>query len=195
MSAALPSGRAAWLAESVLPHEPELRQWLGRRVPAGLDVEDVVQEAYAILAGMESVDHVQQPRAYLFTVAQSVVLQQLRRAQVVSIEAVGDIERLEIPSAAPSPERNAASHQELRRVQDLIGHLPEKCRQAFWMRRVDGYSQREIAERLHISENTVEKHVGKGIRVLMDAMRHAPDVDRSSRDALAPGEGRHARKR
>lgn len=195
MSAVLADGRAAWLAEAILPHEPALRHWLARRVPAGLEVEDVVQEAYAILAGLQRVDHVQQPRAYLFATAQSIVLQHLRRAQVVSIEAIGDIERLEIPSADASPERAVSSQQELRQVQTLIAELPEKCRRAFWMRRVDGYSQREIAERLHISENTVEKHIGKGIRFLMEAMKHPQEQHDACPPARTHGAGRHARKR
>lgn len=195
MSAALPPGRAAWLAKHVLPFEPELRYWLARRVPLRQDVEDVVQETYAILAGLADVSHVRQPRAYLYTVAQSVVLQQLRRAQVVSIEAMGDIEQLQLPGEDASPERQASSRQELRRVWELIGQLPDKCRQAFLLRRVEGCSQREIAERMRISENTVEKHICKGIRLLMDAMKTDAAMDDMQAGARAPRDGRHAGRR
>lgn len=170
MSGPVPDARALWLAEHVLPCEAGLRGWLQRRMPQPQDVDDVIQETYAILAGLADVSHIRQPRAYVYQVAQSVVLQQLRRAQVVPIEAVAEIDRLVVGEEGAGPEGRASSHQELRRVQALIAGLPDKCREAFVLRRVEGYSQREIAERMHISENTVEKHICKGIRLLMDAL-------------------------
>ncbi len=195
MTAALAAERSLWLAEHVLPCEPTLRAWLQRRLPVHQDVDDVIQETYAILAALEDVSHVRQPRAYVYSVAQSVVLQQLRRAQVVSIEAVAEIERVAASGEEACPERTASSRQELARIGALIDSLPDKCRQAFVLRRVEGYSQREIAQRMQISENTVEKHICKGIRVLMDSMkRDGKDVE-EGRDRLGAGGARHARTR
>jgi len=195
MSAALGAARALWLAEHVLPGEAALRDWLQRRLPVRQDVDDVIQETYAILAALADVSHVRQPRAYVYSVAQSVVLQQLRRAQVVSIEAVAEIERVAIGGEEACPERTASSRQELARIGALIDSLPDKCRQAFVLRRIEGYSQREIAQRMQISENTVEKHICKGIRVLMDSMkRDGKDAD-EGRERPAAGGTRHARTR
>ena len=159
------------------------------------DVDDVIQETYAILAALADVSHVRQPRAYVYSVAQSVVLQQLRRAQVVSIEAVAEIERVAIGGEEACPERTASSRQELARIGALIESLPDKCRQAFVLRRVEGYSQREIAQRMQISENTVEKHICKGIRVLMDSMKRDDDVMQKSSERFAAEGARHARRR
>lgn len=163
--------RTRWLVDNVLPHEPALRAWLGARLRGRLgehlEVDDVVQETWAVLAGLESVDGVRNPRAYLYTVARSVILQHLRRARIVSIEAVADIDQLPIAEDAHCPERRLAAHQELRRLAERIAALPAKCREAFTLRKVHGLSQREIARRMGISENTVEKHIGKGLRLLM----------------------------
>jgi len=162
--------RAIWLARHVLPHEPALRAWLGRRPLAGLEVDDIVQETYAILAGLERVDHIQTPRTYMFEVAKSVALGSLRRSRIVAFEALAEADGLEPPSADPSPETVAADRQELSRIAVLIAGLPAKCREAFTLRKVHGLSQREVARRMGVSENTVEKHVGKGLGVLMNAM-------------------------
>ncbi len=195
MNAALARDRAGWLAEHVLPCEPGLRDWLRRRLSLRQDVDDVVQETYAILAAMADVSHIQQPRAYVYSAAHSVVLQQLRRAQVVSIEAVAEIDRVAIVGDEISPERLASSRQELARIGALIDGLPEKCREAFVLRRVEGYSQREIAQRMQISENTVEKHICKGIRVLMDSMKRDDTGMQDDKERPAAQGARHARRR
>ncbi|GGC16807.1 DNA-directed RNA polymerase sigma-70 factor [Parapedobacter defluvii] len=44
--------------------------------------------------------------------------------------------------------------------------LPEKCRLVFQLSREDGYSQKQIAEALQISEKTVEAHLGKAFKTL-----------------------------
>ena len=195
MTHGMAASRALWLAEHVLPCEPGLRDWLRRRMSMRQDVDDVIQETYAILASMADVSHVRQPRAYVFQVAQSVVLQQLRRAQVVPIEAVAEIDRLDISGDDVCPERRASSHQELARVEALIASLPDKCRQAFVLRRVEGYSQREIAQRMNISENTVEKHICKGLRVLMEGVKQQSKEQAPAMASMDAGGVANARSR
>jgi RNA polymerase sigma-70 factor (ECF subfamily) len=162
--------RAQWLARWILPHEAELRTWLSRRPLVGLEVDDVVQESYAILAGLKCVDHIRNPRTYLFEVAKSVVLLALRRSQVISFSALMDVESLDIPCDAPGPEAIAAGRQELEHVAALIAKLPPKCREAFILRKVHELSQRQVAAQMGISENTVEKHMGKALRCLANAI-------------------------
>src|SRR3546814_7806676 len=122
------------------------------------------------------VAHIREPRAYLFTTARSVVLQHGRRSRIVAIEAVAEIDRLDIEHDERSPDRHAMAGQELRRIGALIAALPAKCREAFVLRKVQGLSQREIAGRMRISENTVEKHVGKGLRLLMRSEEHTSEL-------------------
>jgi RNA polymerase sigma-70 factor (ECF subfamily) len=135
-----------------------------------MDVEDVVQESYAILASLERVDHIHRPRNYFFEVAKSVVLQSLRRSRIVTIDAQMNAEVLEIPEDAPNPERVAADRQELAHVASLIAALPDRCREVFTLRKLHGLSQREVAQQLKIAESTVEKHMVKALASLADAI-------------------------
>jgi RNA polymerase sigma factor (sigma-70 family) len=162
--------RACWLAQHVLPCEPRLRSWLSRRRVVDLDIDDIVQEAYAVLAELDSVAHIRNAETYLFSVAHSIILQHLRRRRIVSIEAVAELDQLSIYSDAPTPEEVLSDFQELRLMAALIARLPRKSREAFTLRKVEGLSQREAARRMKISENTVEKHMGKALRFLMKAL-------------------------
>lgn len=194
---AVSNERAEWLARCALPHEPALRAWLRRRELA-VEIDDVVQETYAVLAGLASVEQIHNPKAYMFQVAHTLVLQRLRRARIVRIDAVEEIERLSIQYDGPSPEQLASYRQELRQVARLIAALPAKCREAFMLRKIEGLSQREIARRMGVSEGTVEKHVAKGVRILMDALGE-PAVDRPQRsegeDVGEHGKRPHRRRR
>lgn len=159
--------RALWLARNILPHEPALRRWLQGSMSVSADVDDVIQEAFARLSSLDSIAGIQNPKAYFFQTAISIMRQEVRRARIVTIEAVTDLDRLEVEASDATPDRHAELRQDLHRVMEAIEALPQRCREAFILRRVHGLSQREIAQKLQISENTVEKHIGRGLRQIM----------------------------
>jgi RNA polymerase sigma factor (sigma-70 family) len=165
--ASFSNDRARWLANAILPHEPALRRWLARKNIRGIEVDDLIQDTYAILAGMESVANIQNPKAYAYQTANSLVLIYLRRARVVSIQAVANIETIAGTDSSPSPEQVVADREELEKISDALEQLPARCREVFILRKIQGLSQREVAVRLGISEGTVEKQVHKGLEMLL----------------------------
>lgn len=169
---AIDRDRTQWFLRNILPHEPALRQWLSRRRTLGIEPDDIIQEAYAIFADLGSIAEIRHPRAYLFQVARSVIGRHVRRSRVVSIHMMDDLHALDPADEAPSPERIAIDRDQLRWLAQAIGAMPAKAQQAFVLRRVDGLSQREIAARMAISENTVEKHIARGLRFLTDWFSH-----------------------
>ncbi len=134
------------------------------------DVDDVIQEAYCRLAGLDDVGHITNARAYFFQAARHIVFEQMRRARVVRIETVTEIEALNIALDEPSPERIAGARRELARVRRLIDALPDLRRRIFQMRKIDGLPQREIAKRLGVTENVVENEAVRGLRAILKAL-------------------------
>lgn len=163
------SERAIWLSRWILPHEPALRHQLARwRLPEGLEPDDVVQEAYARLAAIESIEEIREPRNYLFQVARSIVLSHLRRSRVVSIAAIGDLAQFDIADDQPSPEVQASDRDQLQRLALAVADLPGPQRSAFMLRVIDNLSYGEIGVRLGISENAAQKRVARSLILLMD---------------------------
>jgi RNA polymerase sigma-70 factor (ECF subfamily) len=90
----------------------------------------------------------------------------LRRERVVSIEAVADIDALNLSVDEISAEQRVSARQELKLLALALDRLPPRCRKVMWLRRVEGLSQREVAERLGVSVKAVEQQVSKGSRLL-----------------------------
>lgn len=159
--------RALWLSRHVLKHEPALRAWLGRRRIAGLEVDDIVQETYARLITVDSVDGIGNVKNYMFQTAYSVLVSHVRRAKIVAFETVTDLEQLG-QARDCSPEEQVIDRDELNRLARAIATLPGKVRDVFVLRRVNGLSQRDVARELGLSESTVEKHMSRSIYLLMN---------------------------
>lgn len=51
-------------------------------------------------------------------------------------------------------------------IDEVIGKLPERCREIFILSRMEGLKYKEIAERLNISVNTVENQISIALRKL-----------------------------
>jgi RNA polymerase sigma factor (sigma-70 family) len=146
-----------------------MRAWLERKARGGLEVDDIIQETFAILSALETVDEIRNPRSYAFRTAYSVVQRHLRRSRILSFQSFEDVDVTNITSEAPSPEVQVADRSALELVDTYLSELPRKCREVVMLRRVDGLSYRQIAERLDISENAVEKQLAKGAHLLMEA--------------------------
>lgn len=174
-----------WFLQMILPHEPALRAWLRSRHRGAYDTDDIIQETYTVLASLQNPDQIRFPKAYLFRVAHSVLVRLIRQSRVVSIQAAGDMEDFDIPDDAASPEETMLQRDELAQIAVVIASMPDQTRTAFILRRVHGLSQREIARKMHLSESTIEKHIARGIRFLIDWTSHGgnPDSQTSNKKA------------
>jgi RNA polymerase sigma-70 factor (ECF subfamily) len=107
-----------------------------------------------------------------------------------------DLEHLDIASLDPSPENQAIDRDELSRLAEGIAALPEKMRRVFMMRRVHGFSQREVALKMGISESTVEKHMARGLILMLDRFLNGgkgPEKASNARSITTKAPKQHAR--
>ena len=158
----------AWFKREILVHEGALVRYLARTWRNRDEIHDLRQEIYIRIYEAAKASRPHSPKSFMFTTARHLMTDRARRGRVVSIEAVGDADALNVLVDEISPERNLHARQELKRLAQAFGLLPPKCREVVWLRRVDELSQKEVAVRLGISPRTVESHVMKGMRMLAD---------------------------
>jgi RNA polymerase sigma factor (sigma-70 family) len=163
-----------WVALHVLPNEGYVRARLRRVTRRSDEIDDVIQEAYCRIAELDTVAHIRDGRAYFLAAARSILLQRIRRERVVRIEAVTDVESLGTIDESPSPEEVAGARGELQRVLALIAGLPPMCRQVIELRKLHGFSQKETARRLGVSEAVVENNSVRDLRALLKALEADP---------------------
>jgi RNA polymerase sigma-70 factor (ECF subfamily) len=88
----------------------------------------------------------------------------------VSIDLVADLEQLHVPADSFASERHLTARDELRRAQAGLDLLPPRCREVVRLRKVEGLTTREAAERIGVTVATVERQMVQGMRALVDYM-------------------------
>jgi RNA polymerase sigma-70 factor (ECF subfamily) len=122
---------------------------------------------YTKIGSIEHFETIRTPKSYAFQVAHSILISHVRRSQIVSLTSDGNLEDLDVASPEASPEDEVGFRDEMKQVANTIAALPPRTRDVLLLRRVEGLSQRETAERLDIAEKTVEMHMARAVYVLM----------------------------
>lgn len=165
----------AWFMLEVVPLEPALTQYLQHNWRNKADIADLRQEVYMRVFEAAREGLPDRPKQFLFTTARNLLVDRIRREQIVPIEAVADLDALEIAKDAPGPDRNAIARDELRKLQSALDRLPPRCREAIVLQKIEELSVREIAERMGITEPTVKTHLADGIRALANMVYGTTD--------------------
>lgn len=105
----------------------------------------------------------------------------MRQDQIIPIDAVSDLEALNVATDVPGPDRNVLARDELRRVRTALDDLPPRAREVVILRRIEGLSRREIALRMGITEKTVSEHLTNGVRALAQLLYAEPEATRSTK--------------
>ncbi|MEJ1961799.1 MAG: RNA polymerase sigma factor [Gammaproteobacteria bacterium] len=153
---------------------------------SGQETDDLLQEAYLrILLWMRKGDHAELRnfQAFAVRVARNLALDWARQKKSRWFEYSAAPEDDEVADVDSDVSYLVDAENELDRLVAVVGRLPARRRQVFTLRKIYGMSQKEIANALHITENTVEQHLAKAARGVGRYQREAL----GSRDTISVG--------
>lgn len=165
------TGAPPGLDASVLWAEfgPPLRGFLARRVPPGVDADDLVQDVFLrVLRHLGALRDTERPEAWLFQIARNALRDSLR----ARLRRDGRTDPLEtdLPNA-PDPEADRAAEAELAPcLTAMIGRLPEPYRTAITLTSLQGVSQADAARQLGVSISGMKSRVQRGRAQLRDML-------------------------
>lgn len=160
-----------WFRSEILCHEKPFMRFLARLWPHRDELEDIRQESYSRVYQAALRARPEIPKAFLFATARHLLVDWKRRERIVTFCAGANEAYQDTLVDEISPEQQILANIELAHLNRAISRLSPKCREVVWMRRVQGLSQREVAERLGVSEKMVEKHLQLGMRRLAEWVR------------------------
>lgn len=160
----------AWFVAAVLPLEPQLLAYLRRNWKAQHEVRDMLHDVYekALMGAGQGLP--QHSRAYLFTIARNLLITRLKRNRIVSFDLVANLDELPTDDDLLTPERHASAREDLQRAMDGMSRLPPRCREVVRLRKVEGLSTKQVAERLDVGIDAVERQMTLGMKALTDFM-------------------------
>jgi RNA polymerase sigma factor (sigma-70 family) len=154
--------QSSGLINSILTLHASIKSYVSRMVPPS-DVEDIVQDIYVRLCSLEDQNAENYNRSYVYTVARNLALDHLKRADVKLTDKVG--EHIEaFMDDRDSTYEQAVSHEKFGYFCEIVREMPKQSRKIFVLRKVYGFSQQEIADKLNISINTVSNHLVTGMK-------------------------------
>lgn len=152
--------------KAYLSSRKSISRLVARIVPPH-EIEDIVQETYVRICQIENKENITSPKSFMYKTARNLALDFQKQANVRLVDGIEDMEALEqLLSSHHKDEmyENALTESEFSNFCEAVRLLPVQCRKVFVLKKVYGYSQREIAAQLNLSESTVEKHISTGMK-------------------------------
>jgi RNA polymerase sigma-70 factor (ECF subfamily) len=160
-SGAPPVGNATDLAEIWAEFAPTLRAFLARRVPPGVEAEDLVQDVFLrVIRHADTLRSADRPEAWLFQIARNALRDSLR----VRLRRDGRTDALDVdlPADVDEAADRAAQAELAPCLTAMIGRLTEPYRTAITLTSLQGLTQTEAARLAGVSISGMKSRVQRG---------------------------------
>jgi RNA polymerase sigma-19 factor, ECF subfamily len=140
-------------------HHGWLHNWLRKKLGCSEVAADLAQDTFLRLIDRDEPLLIREPRAYLATVARSMLSNHFRRKKLEQayLDALA-----QLPEAfEPSLEERAILMETLMELDRLLDDLPVVVKKAFLYSQLEGWSQERIAAELDLSVSTVKRYIVK----------------------------------
>jgi RNA polymerase sigma factor (sigma-70 family) len=152
-------------------HHGWLLAWLRKKLGCAQNAADVAQDTFLrIITSRDALLEMREPRAYLTTTAQRLLLDRARRQRIEHAYLAELSQLAQTMPVTCSPEQVLTALQALEQISAALDNVAPKAREAFLMHYLEEVPQAEIARRLDVSERMVRKY-------LVQALLHCRATD------------------
>ena len=142
-------------------HHGWLQGWLRKKLGNAFDAADIAHDTFVRVLRKGAVEQIREPRAYLTTIAGGLVNSHWRRRALEQawLETLAACP----PALAPSPEERELVLEALEEAMRLLAGLPVRVQEIFLLVQLDGLAYAEVAARLGVTVNVVQKAMSRAM--------------------------------
>ncbi len=155
---------------------PPLRAFLARRVPAGVEPDDLLQDVFLrVVKHLDSLRSTERPEAWLFQIARNALRDALRTRQ--RKDGRTDSLEVDVPAMADTAVVRESEEELAPCLTPMIGRLAEPYRTAIELTSLRGLTQAEAARHVGVSLSGMKSRVQRGREQLRQMLVRCCEID------------------
>ncbi len=168
----LNSGNARIWRQFVSSHESYLRKFVFTCVLDSAVTEEIVQDVFLVVwKQRHTLPEDSDLKKYMFRCARNLCWDHLEKLRIKTIPIdeldLDNIYRRSNSYLLDSEALDKLYEDDLRKmIGETLGKMSSQTREIFWMSREQNLSNKEIAERMNLSEKAIEYHISKAIKLI-----------------------------
>lgn len=130
-------------------------------------VSDVMLKVWSMKEGLLEIENL---KLYLFRAIKNTSINYLSKSSKWTSWDLENIQ-VELQLDLYTPEDSLICDELKRKIVTAIKELPPKCQMVYKLVREDGFTYKEVATLMEISENTVDRHLNNALHKLIKAVK------------------------
>ena len=126
--------------------------------------EELVQEAYVKFLNIEDKAGIENPKGYIIRIIFNLSVSYYRKKRIRPVDTDDPVDLDQHPGTEPTPEELAHYRQLQAKFENAYSALSLRHREIFYLRRMEGLTTDEIANRFGVSQRMIQKHLAQIIK-------------------------------
>ena len=129
---------------------------------------DIIQETYIKTLEKSKNLEIENTRAFLYRVAKNIVIDKIRKNK--KTKHIDYAESVFVSPTNEQPDEIVIANDDYENLIKLVDTLPLRCKEAFVLHNIEGYSRKEIASMMGITVSAVEKLIIRATKKLQEKL-------------------------